>query len=234
MRITALRATPVAVPYRTDEVWAFGRRSGLVSVIVEVDTDEGLTGLGEAAAYPSADVVLGVLRSLEPLVIGSDPLRIEQLIQRIDVVGTWHHIGSSSPAIAAVETACWDLLGKSCGRPIVDFFGGRFRDEVEFFHYVAASDPSDVRAEARRAAKSGARLCYLKVGADSLKPTSNASPPSATAQALRWASEWTQTRRGPQERRYRRSGRWRSTAWKWSSNRCPAGTSRKWPTSAAA
>ncbi|MCP9983073.1 mandelate racemase/muconate lactonizing enzyme family protein [Actinomadura madurae] len=169
MRITALRATPVAVPYRTDEVWAFGRRSGLVSVIVEVDTDEGLTGLGEAAAYPSADVVLGVLRSLEPLVIGSDPLRIEQLIQRIDVVGTWHHIGSSSPAIAAVETACWDLLGKSCGRPIVDFFGGRFRDEVEFFHYVAASDPSDVRAEARRAAKSGARLCYLKVGADSLE-----------------------------------------------------------------
>lgn len=168
MRITAIRATPVAVPYRTDEVWAFGRRSGLVSVIVELDTDEGLTGLGEAAAYPSAEIVLAALRSMEPLVIGSDPLRIEQLVQRIDVVGTWHHIGSSSPAAAAVETACWDLLGKSCGRPVVDFFGGRFRDEVEFFHYVAAADPADVQAEGRRAAKAGARVCYLKVGADSL------------------------------------------------------------------
>lgn len=168
MRITALRATPVAVPYRTDEVWAFGRRSGLVSVLVEAETDEGLTGLGEAAAYPSADAVLGVLRSLEPLVVGADPLRIEQLIQRIDVVGTWHHIGSSSPAVAAVETACWDLLGKVCGQPVVSFFGGRFRDRVEFFHYVAAAAPEDVRAEGRRAAEAGARVCYLKVGADEL------------------------------------------------------------------
>ncbi|MCF6525115.1 mandelate racemase/muconate lactonizing enzyme family protein [Streptomyces sp. JJ36] len=168
MRVTALRATPVAVPYRTDEVWAFGRRSGLVSVLVEMETDEGLTGLGEAAAYPSADVVLSVLRGLEPLVMGSDPLRIEALIQRIDVVGTWHHTGSSSPAIAAVETACWDLLGKSCGQPVVSFFGGRFRDRVEFFHYVAAAAPEEVRAEGRRAAEAGARVCYLKVGADEL------------------------------------------------------------------
>lgn len=168
MRITAVRATPVAVPYRTDEVWAFGRRSGLVSVLVEVDTDEGLTGLGEAAAYPSAGTVLGALSSLEPLVVGWDPLRIEQLIQRIDVVGTWHHTGTSSPAIAAVETACWDLLGKTCGRPVADFFGGCFRDRVEFVHYVAAAGPADVRAEGRRAAAAGARVCYLKVGADSL------------------------------------------------------------------
>ncbi|MET7641561.1 mandelate racemase/muconate lactonizing enzyme family protein [Streptomyces sp. NPDC005438] len=168
MRVTRVRATPVAVPYRTDEVWAFGRRSGLVSVLVEVDTDEGLTGLGEAAAYPSAKVVLGVLDALEPLVVGADPLRIERLVQRLDVVGTWHHLGTSNPAVAALETACWDLLGRVCGQPLVNLFGGRFRDEVEFFHYVAAGSPEEVRAEGRRAAGCGARLCYLKVGADQL------------------------------------------------------------------
>lgn len=168
MRITGLRATPVAVPYHTDEVWAFGRRSGLISVLVEMDTDEGLTGLGEAAAYPSADVVLGALRSLEPLVVGADPLRIEQLIQRIDVVGTYHHIGSSTPAAAALESACWDLLGKSCDQPVVNFFGGRFRDRVEFFHYVAADTPEEVSAEGKRAAMAGVRTCYLKVGSDDL------------------------------------------------------------------
>lgn len=164
MRITRLRATPVAVPYRTDEVWAFGRRRGMTAVVVEVDTDEGLTGLGEAAAYPSAEVVLGALRGLEPLVVGHDPLRIEQLIQRIDVVGTYHHIGFSSPAAAAVETACWDLLGRSCGRPVVDFFGGRFRDSVPYFHYVSGDGPEDVRAEGERAAAAGAETCYLKIG----------------------------------------------------------------------
>src|SRR5947199_6047149 len=112
MRITKLRTTPVAVPFRTDEIWAFGRRRGQASVLLELETDEGVIGLGEAATYPSTDIVLAVFRSLEPLVIGSDPFRIEQLVRRIDVVGTWHHGGYTSPAMAAVEMACWDIAGK--------------------------------------------------------------------------------------------------------------------------
>jgi L-alanine-DL-glutamate epimerase-like enolase superfamily enzyme len=164
MRITALRATPVAVPFRTDEIWAFGRRRGQVSVLLEVETDEGVTGLGEASAYPSADVVLAVLRGLEPLVVGADPLRIEALVRRIDLVGTWHHVKMTSPAIAAVEMACWDVLGKVSGQPVVNLLGGRFRDAVEFFYYVARRDPSEVEAEAKLAAQAGFSTCYLKVG----------------------------------------------------------------------
>jgi len=53
MRITELRATPVAVPFREDEAWAFGARRGMVSILLEVNTDVGLVGIGEAAAYPS-------------------------------------------------------------------------------------------------------------------------------------------------------------------------------------
>jgi L-alanine-DL-glutamate epimerase-like enolase superfamily enzyme len=166
MRITALRATPVAVPYRTDETWAFGRRSGMVSVLVELETDEGLVGLGESATYPSTDIVLGVLKTIESLVVGADPFRIEQLIQRIDVVGTWHHVKATSPAIAAVETACWDIVGKACGQPLVNLFGGRFRDSVEYFYYIASPDADAVAAEGRRAAAAGFSTCYLKVGSD--------------------------------------------------------------------
>ncbi|MQA95152.1 MAG: mandelate racemase [Streptosporangiales bacterium] len=164
MRITGLRVTPVAVPFRTDEIWAFGRRRGQVSVLLEVDTDEGVTGLGEASAYPSADVVLAVLRGLEPLVVGADPMRIEALIRRIDLVGTWHHVKMTSPAIAAVEMACWDILGKVCGQPLVNLLGGRFRDSVPFFYYVARSDPGEVEAEAQLATEAGFSTCYLKVG----------------------------------------------------------------------
>ena len=112
MRITAIRATPVAVPFRTDELWAYGGRRGLVSILVEVDTDEGITGLGEAAAYPSADIVLAVLKSLDALVLGEDPTRIERIVNRIDVIGTWHHVNATSPAIGAIEMACWDIVGK--------------------------------------------------------------------------------------------------------------------------
>lgn len=166
MRITRLRLTPVAVPYRIPEVWAFGRRSGQVSVLVEVDTDEGITGLGEAAAYPSPEVVLAVFAAIEPLVVGADPLAIERLIHRIDLVGTWHHVKASSPAIAAVEMACHDILGKLCGQPLVNLFGGVFRDRVEYFYYVARTDPAEVAAEGGRAAAAGFGTCYLKATAE--------------------------------------------------------------------
>jgi L-alanine-DL-glutamate epimerase-like enolase superfamily enzyme len=162
MRITRLATTPVAVPYRTEEVWAFGRRSGQISVLVEMHTDEGVIGLGEAAAYPSADIVLAVFRSLEPLVVGEDPMAIERLIHRIDLVGTWHHVKANSPAIAAVEMACWDILGVVCGQPLVNLLGGRFRDSVEYFYYVARTAVDEVAAEGRRAAANGFGTCYLK------------------------------------------------------------------------
>jgi L-alanine-DL-glutamate epimerase-like enolase superfamily enzyme len=166
MRITRIRPTPVAVPYRTEEVWAFGKRTGLVSVLIEVETDDGVVGLGEAAAYPSADVVLAVLKSIEPMVLGEDPFAIERLVRRVDLVGTWHHVRASSPAIAAVEMACWDIAGKVCGQPLVNLFGGRFREAVEFFAYVSGTTPADVGEAARQARKQGFGTCYLKVGAD--------------------------------------------------------------------
>ncbi|MGH9137349.1 MAG: mandelate racemase/muconate lactonizing enzyme family protein, partial [Acidimicrobiales bacterium] len=62
MKITAIRATPVCVPLASDELWAFGGRQGLVSIIVELVTDEDVIGVGEAPAYPTADIVLAVLQ----------------------------------------------------------------------------------------------------------------------------------------------------------------------------
>jgi L-alanine-DL-glutamate epimerase-like enolase superfamily enzyme len=56
--------------------------------------------------------VLAVIRSVEPLVLGEDPFAIERIIERINVVGTWHHVKATSPGIAAVEMACWDIVGK--------------------------------------------------------------------------------------------------------------------------
>ena len=166
MRITGLRPTPLAVPFREDELWAYGGRRGLVSVLLEVTTDEGVTGLGEAPAYPSTDIVLSVLRTIEPLVVGEDPFAIERLMKRIHLVGTWHHVKATSPAIAAVEMACWDIVGKVCGQPLVNLFGGRVRDEVDFFYYVSQKPPQEVAADGRRGSELGFRTFYLKVGAD--------------------------------------------------------------------
>jgi len=166
MRITGIRPTPVAVPFRADELWAYGGRRGLVSVLLEVDTDAGIVGLGEAAAYPSADVVLAVLRTVEDLVVGEDPFAIERIGKRIEVIGTWHHVRATSPAIAAIEMACWDIVGKVAGQPLVNLFGGRVRDRVEYFYYLSRAAPDRVREDARHAVETGFRTLYLKVGSD--------------------------------------------------------------------
>ncbi|MGI8692924.1 MAG: mandelate racemase/muconate lactonizing enzyme family protein, partial [Geodermatophilaceae bacterium] len=166
MRITGLRATPVAVPFREDELWAYGGRRGMVSILLEIDTDEGLVGLGEASAYPSADIVLAVLRSIEPLVVGEDAFAIERIMKRINIIGTWHHVKATSPGIGAVEMACWDVVGKACGQPLVNLFGGRVRDRVEYFYYLSRKPAAEIGADARRGVQAGFRTLYLKVGAD--------------------------------------------------------------------
>lgn len=166
MRITELVATPVAVPYLKEERWAYGVRRGLVSVLLEVRTDEGLTGLGEAPAYPSADIVAAVLRTVEPLVLGEDPLGIERLMNRINIVGTWHHVKATSPAIAAVEMACWDLLGKTCGQPVVALLGGSVRDRAESIFYLGLEDPAAMGKSAQEAVGQGYSTLYFKVGSD--------------------------------------------------------------------
>ena len=162
MRITGLRATPVAVPFTQPEAWAFGERTGMVSVLLEVDTDEGLVGLGEAAAYPSADIIEAVLRTVEPLVVGESAFTIERIMKRINIVGTWHHVQATSPAIAGVEMALWDLVGKASGQPVVNLFGGRVRDEVEYFYYLSRKAPEEMAKDAATGYQAGFRVFYLK------------------------------------------------------------------------
>lgn len=136
----------------------------MVSILLEVDTDEGVVGLGEAAAYPSADIVLAVIRSIEPLVVGESPFHIERIMKRIDIISTWHHVRATSPAIAAVEMACWDIVGKHSGQPLVNLFGGKVRDEVEFFYYLSHKPASGMAADAAKGCAEGFRTFYLKVG----------------------------------------------------------------------
>lgn len=166
MRITELIATPVAVPYVRDERWAYGVRRGLVSVLLEVRTDEGLIGIGEAPAYPSADIVQSVIRSLDPLVLGEDPMRVEALMNRIDIVGTWHHVQATSPAIAGLEMACWDIIGKASGQPVAALMGGLVRERADTIYYLGMDSPQTMHEVAAQAVRDGHRTMYFKVGAD--------------------------------------------------------------------
>src|SRR5215472_16609813 len=166
MRITEIASHIVAVPFREEETWAFGSRSYLEAVILEVSTDEGLVGIGEAGGYPSVEIVHSVIDSLKPLVIGEDPVNIERILKRIYILGSWHHVKGSNPGISGIEMACWDIVGKICGQPIVNLFGGRVRDEVEYFYYLSQKPPAEMANDAHKGRELGFKTFYIKVGSE--------------------------------------------------------------------
>lgn len=93
---------------------------------VEVQIDQGLTGLGEALGYRSS----GVGQALEEAgasLVGADPRRIETLWQQM--VGN----GVNMAAISGIETALWDILGQSLGTPIYQLLGGRCHERVRVY-----------------------------------------------------------------------------------------------------
>jgi L-alanine-DL-glutamate epimerase-like enolase superfamily enzyme len=77
MRIKALETTPVSVPFERDEIWAYGRCSG---ILIEETTDDGVTGVGEAVGWPTPEVALAVLDSARSVVVGRDAFAIGDLM----------------------------------------------------------------------------------------------------------------------------------------------------------
>jgi galactonate dehydratase len=126
-------------------------------VFVELETDEGITGVGECSDYGSAEMLVAGIEALKPAVIGMDPRNIEDTWQRIfhrysDLSGP----GFVSHLISAIDIALWDIKGKVLGVPIYQLLGGRVRDQVTLYTHVPdrSGNPNPaVAAEAARAVK---------------------------------------------------------------------------------
>ncbi len=117
MKIEAIETIPVGAGWKN---WLF----------VRVHTDEGLSGLGEGTLNGFIRTTEAAVQELAPLAIGQDPRRVNALSKRLmdSVSLDGGHIHRT--AIAAIETACWDLLGKSLGVPVHELLGGRVRETV--------------------------------------------------------------------------------------------------------
>lgn len=146
MKITAIRATPVNIPLEAPYLWSYGALAGFSKTIVEVETDEGLTGLGEG---PSPANVATILNVFAPRLIGRDPIDIHGAEQRC--LPSWRGVGTadvdlaSIRAFGAVEMALWDIRGKAWGRPLYELFGGAVRTDIAFTDYFAFRERHDGR-----------------------------------------------------------------------------------------
>jgi len=101
--------------------------------IVEVITDEGISGLGEGIG--SAEQIASiVLQQMKPMSIGLDPMNIEVIRkQLIDNQVYFERKGSTICAASAIEMACWDIKGKALGVPVFQLLGGLYYDSIEAY-----------------------------------------------------------------------------------------------------
>jgi L-alanine-DL-glutamate epimerase-like enolase superfamily enzyme len=168
MKITQVNTTRVAVPYREDIVSSFrGRQSGVDPVIVEIETDEGLSGWGEVIGAPPFNSMGQVLidEVIAPVLLGEDPFRIDALTHRMDAVTTkW--VPSGAFATSAIDFALHDIKGKALGVSVADLLGGRTRERVPVSGYVFIGDVEDNVRLVRGYKEMGVPGLKVKVGRD--------------------------------------------------------------------
>lgn len=129
MRITDVTCYPV---------WG-GFRNFL---FVVVDTDEGISGVGESGLTGRELAVTGTIEHFKPLLVGQDPFRIEHLWQTLSRGGFFPSEGAVAAALSAIDIALWDLKGKALNVPIYELLGGLVRDKVVAYPHNGSHDPS--------------------------------------------------------------------------------------------
>jgi L-rhamnonate dehydratase len=134
-------------------------------LIVEIFTDDGHVGIGNAAlAPPITKQVIDLY--LKPLLIGADPWNIEFLWQHMyRKTMAFGRKGIGMAAISAVDIALWDLLGKSAKQPVFRLLGGRTKPRIPVYaSRLYSIELSELAAEAKRYKKEGYKAMKLRFG----------------------------------------------------------------------
>src|SRR5215218_1708200 len=134
MKITDIRATTVTVALEAPLRHANGCHWGrFVRTVIEVETDEGLVGLGEMGG--GGESAEAVFRAMKSYLVGHDPARLEEM-RFLIANPTASLYNNRTQVLAALEFACLDLLGQKWGVPIYDILGGRLQERVPFASYL--------------------------------------------------------------------------------------------------
>ena len=149
MKITAIRNHLMRVERQN---WHF----------VEVETDEGLVGVGEASLEWRERAVAAAVDELSRLLIGQDPGLIEHHWQRMHRHGFWRGGVILGSAVSGIDQALWDLKGKRLGVPVYDLLGGPTRQRVRLYTHVHGARPEQAAEHAQQLVAHG--YTALKMG----------------------------------------------------------------------
>lgn len=167
MRITRItvwqRTMPLNEPY-----WLSGGRlkfEELDSTFLRIDTDEGLSGWGEACPWGHTYLpahgpgVRAGLETIAPAVIGLDPRGFESINAVMDMTLPGHPYVKS-----AIDMACWDIAGKAAGMPLWMMMGGQNAVPVHVNSSISTGTPDEMLALIKKASAKGYRVHSAKIG----------------------------------------------------------------------
>src|SRR5262245_51723766 len=152
MKVAEIRVLVVGTPWRE-------------LTFVELVTDTGLVGVGEARMVNKRSTLLARIDELAPrYVIGCDPFDVERLAWNILRADYARPEEVTQSALAGFEVACWDIIGQALGVPVWKLLGGRMRDRVPAYAngwYQADRDPKTIARLARNVVDRGYRALKL-------------------------------------------------------------------------
>ena len=163
MKIADVEAITLHVPLDTELHHAQGAFESRSTILVKIRTDDGTTGIGEAAFFagPSQSTATVIEEELAPRILGRDPRYPERIWEDLFRQTYWGGRGGPTIcAISGIDIALWDLYGKLLGEPVYRLLGG-YADRVRAYasggYYTEADDQARLLAEIRAHVDDGFR-----------------------------------------------------------------------------
>jgi L-alanine-DL-glutamate epimerase-like enolase superfamily enzyme len=167
MKIKSIEIFGISLPLVHPFIIAYDTYYEIPSIIVRMETDDGFVGYGEAVpdehvtgeTYQST---IEVLKShLAPVLLGENPFQIERIHEKMNA-----KIYGVPSAKAALDIACYDLMGKISGQPVYRLLGGPYHETVKVPVVLSIQEPERMAEEAKLAAEKGYSSIKIKIGHD--------------------------------------------------------------------
>ncbi len=143
-------------------------------IFVKLFTDNGIEGIGEVYGVPfNPQVVVDLIKSVvERFLIDTDPFQIERMWRGIYSSGYDQHPDLTKMAIiSGLETACWDIIGKTLDQPIYNLLGGKYHERLRSYTYLGPNPdkPEQMNTHTDPIAAGDAAAAYVKMGFTAIK-----------------------------------------------------------------
>jgi L-alanine-DL-glutamate epimerase-like enolase superfamily enzyme len=168
MKITRISIHKADLPLKEGSYsWERQSFAAFDTTVVIVETDEGVTGVGETCplgpAYLAAfaEGARTAIAMIGKDLIGCDPTELDVINARMDASLKGHPYAKS-----ALDAACWDILGKVTGQPVYKLLGGKQQERIRLFKVVTRADPGEMAERTAQYQEQGFTQFQVKVGED--------------------------------------------------------------------